>query len=101
MARCALEEPGLWELFGTWLAAMHPGIWEEIQRMARTRGKGFKIDLRPVIDTLGLPQVINQLGVKRVMEAVGMKRVVKEMGVDWMLDQLTPEQLQEIRRRLQ
>jgi hypothetical protein len=54
------------------------------------------IDLRPVIDRLGLCEVIKVFGEERVLA-----KLVDEMGTDWLVDQLTPAQRRELKRLLE
>jgi hypothetical protein len=76
-------------------------IWEEVQRMARASGTEPGVDLRPLIETVGLKQVIDQVGLKRVVNEVGAKRLLNEMDLGEIASQLTPEERQELIRRLQ
>ena len=69
--------------------------------MARTPGKGLKIDLRPAIETLGLDFVIEQIGPDRVIEALGEKEVIKRIGLERLLANLSPAERRELKRRLQ
>ena len=127
VADLVVAQPALWQQYSTWLAALHPSIWDKVDVMARTAGKKFQIDLRPAIEHLGLDYVIEQVGLKRiidqagikrtvetaglkrvveevglkrVIEEVGPKRVLDEMGLDSLLAHLTPSQRQELKRRL-
>jgi hypothetical protein len=69
--------------------------------MARAAGKEPTLDLRAVIAEVGVPQIMEHVGVKQALEALGLKRVIEEGGLDQLLAQLTPEQRQEVVRRLQ
>jgi hypothetical protein len=125
MAQEIARQPGFWAIYGSWLAYLYPSLWEEVQQMVRTMGLEPTLDLRPLIDKVGLKQVIDQMGTKRVIEEVGLKRVIDEVGLqrvidevgpqrvlevmgpdqvlaemDWLLSRWTPEQLQELKRRL-
>jgi hypothetical protein len=101
LAREVVAQPGFWALYGPWLAYLHPAIWEEVQRMARASGTEPTLDLRPLIDLVGVKQVIEQVGVKRLVDAVGPKRLLDEIDWSALAAQLTPEERQEFVRRLQ
>ncbi|HEV3255372.1 MAG TPA: hypothetical protein VG013_00700 [Gemmataceae bacterium] len=110
VARLVLEEPGLQQLYGGWVASLHPGAWKEVEAMARTAGKTLNIDLRPAIEMLGLDRVIEQVGIDRVIEQVGIDRVIehcgekeliKRIGLDRWLANLSPAERRELKRRLQ
>jgi hypothetical protein len=109
VAQEVVRQPGYWDTYGSWLAYLHPNLWEEVQRMIRTTGLEPTLDLRPLIDLVGLKQVIDQVGLRRVIDQVGLRQVLEvvgpeqvlaEMGPDWLLSRLTPEQIQELKRRL-
>jgi hypothetical protein len=100
LAREVVRQPGYWDTYGSWLAYLHPNLWEEVQRMIRTTGLEPTLDLRPLIDQVGLQQVIDQVGLNQVLDAVGPERILAEKGLDWLLSRLTPEQIQELKRRL-
>jgi hypothetical protein len=82
----------LWNLSGSWIVASHPALWEEIQRMARAKTKGPTVDINRLVEVVGMQELIRQ---------VGLKRIVDESGIDALLSQLSPEQRQEMLRRLQ
>lgn len=112
------QHPSLWESYGAWLVMLHPKLKAEVDRMVGQMGKEAVLDFRPlielvglqrvidqvgvkrVIDQVGVKQVIDQVGVKQVMEEIGTERLVAELGVDGFLSSLTPEQLQEVKKRL-
>ncbi len=118
LARVLVQQPGFWDLYGGWLAQLNPEIWEELQTMIRKMGAEPNLDLRWLIDQVGLKQVIDQVGLKQVIDQVGFKQiidlvgwqevfqtvplgeVIAAMGMDWFVSQLSPEQLQELKSRL-
>ncbi len=100
MARLVLEQPGLQQLYGGWLATLHPAAWKEIETVARTMGKKALFDIRPAIESLGLDRVIEQVGLDRVIEQVGLDRVIEQVGIDRWLASLSPAQRREVERRL-
>jgi hypothetical protein len=90
VARLVLEQPDLQQLYGGWLASLHPTAWKEIEAMARTMGKRLKFDIRPAIESLGLDEVIEQVGIDRVIEQLGKKELIKRIGLDDFLADLSP-----------
>jgi hypothetical protein len=101
VARLVLERPELQTRYGGWLATLHPAAWEEVEIMALAAGRAPMIDLRPVIEKLGLKELIRQVGVERVIEHIPMKELVKRIGIDDILANLSPAERRELRRRLQ
>lgn len=78
--------------------------------MARANGIEPTLDLKPLIDLVGVKQVIDQVGLKRVLAEVGLKKVLDEADSDpaghqllreWLLRQLTPDELRELVTRRQ
>jgi hypothetical protein len=53
VARLVAEQPALQQLYGGWVASLHPAAWKEAELMARTTGKRLKFDIRPAIESLG------------------------------------------------
>jgi hypothetical protein len=91
LARVLLSQRRFWELYGPWLTFYHPEIREEVERMATTSGMKPIMDIRPVVEMVGLEQAIKQIGLDRVIEA---------KGVDWFLEQMSQEHRAEIKQRL-
>jgi hypothetical protein len=91
LARQVASQAELWKLYSGWLASMFPELYEEIRKMA-TSELGPIIDVRPVIEKLGLDNVIHQLGVKKVVEAI---------GVDAIAEALSPEEWDALLRHRQ
>jgi hypothetical protein len=122
VAQEVVRQPGFWDTYGSWLAYLRPSLWEEVQRMIRSTGTEPTLDLKPLIDLVGLKQIIDQVGLKQVIDQVGLKQVIDQVGLKQVIDQvglkqvlemvgpeqiitellsrLTPEQLQELKRRL-
>lgn len=105
LASQVVKQPGFWKLYGEWLAYLHPDVWEEARRMAQASGTETTpdfptMDIQRLIDIIGLKRVIDRVGLKRVIEEVGPKQVVNELGLDALVSQLTPEQREELKRRL-
>ncbi len=110
VAQLVAERPGLQQLYGGWVASLHPAAWKEVENMARTTGKRLVLDVRPAIESLGLGRVIEQVGLDRVIEQVGIDRVIeqigktellKRLGVEGILANLPPAERRELKRRLQ
>jgi hypothetical protein len=101
VAQLVLEQPRLQELYGGWLASLHPTVWKEVEAMARAAGKALLFDIRPAIEMLGLAKVIEQVGLDRVIAEVGKKEVIKRIGLDDILANLSPAERRELKRRLQ
>ena len=69
--------------------------------MIQRAGRKPNIDLRPVIEYVGLDRVIEQVGVERVIEQVGAKVFIKHFGLHGILASLSPAERRELKRRLQ
>jgi hypothetical protein len=82
-------------VYGPWLASSHPALWEEVTRMGRKKEKGLSFDLGPLIEKVGLDEVIKQFGLERVTQ-----EVVAQKGVGWLVERLTPEQREQLKRLL-
>jgi hypothetical protein len=94
LARLIVDEPDLWEMYGAFLSYLHPEVWEEAKRMARSKGKkkGDEggVSLRPLIETVGVPAVV---------KAVGVEEFLKAIDIDDLFAHLTAEQLRELQKR--
>jgi hypothetical protein len=119
VAQMIVEQPGLQQRYGGWMASLHSSAWKEIEAMVRKAGKGLKIDLRPAIESMGLGHVIEQVGRKRVIEEIGSKQFIEEVGrkrvieeigskhfiqeigLEDFLANLSPADRRELKRRLQ
>jgi hypothetical protein len=93
LAREVVQQPGCWDMYGSWLAYLHPNLWEEVQRMIRTTGIEPTLDLKPLIDIVGLKQFIDQVGLKQVIDQVGLKQVIDQVGLKQVIDQVGPKQV--------
>jgi hypothetical protein len=60
VARLVAEQPALQQLYGGWVASLHPAARKEAETMARTTGKRLKFDIRPAIESLGWAEVLKQ-----------------------------------------
>ena len=59
--------------------------------MAQASGMEKDLDLQPLIDYVGVPGLVEAIGIQRVIDAVGMDNLIAS---------LTPEQVEELRRRM-
>jgi hypothetical protein len=110
VAQLVAEQPNLQQLYGGWVASLHPEVWKEVEAMARAAGKGLKIDLQAAIDAMGLGRIVEQVGVRRVVDLIGIdsfleqlgkKEVLERMDVDELVANLSPAKRRELKRRLQ
>jgi hypothetical protein len=83
------------QLYGGWLAALHPAAWKEAENMARATGHRLKFDIRPAIESLGWEVVLQQVGIDRVVEQVGIDRVLKQFGIERLVEQVGIDRLVE------
>ncbi len=91
VGKLLLEQPSLWDRFVEWFASLHPAAWEEVKRMPRSKTKDLEINVKPLVDYLGMEEVIRQ---------IGLKRVLQEISLDDLVHHLSPEKLDELKRRL-
>lgn len=101
LARLVAGQPQLWARYGGWLASLHPATYEEVKAMARQTTRPFRLDLTPIVQTMGMDWVIQQLGAERVIEHLGAKEVVQHLGVNRLWAELSPEQRRQLKRLLQ
>jgi len=47
----------------------HPELWGEVERVAKATKNKLKLnlDMRPLIERVGIKQVIHQLGLRRIL----------------------------------
>ena len=62
------QQPLLWEMFGQFLASLHPEIVKELEAMAKTSKKGPQFHLKPLANLMGMDEVIRQLGKEKVID---------------------------------
>jgi hypothetical protein len=101
LAKVIVEEPGYWEIFGLLLKALHPNVWKEATNMARSRGKRGDLDLSPFIEEVGLEKFLAMVKVADIIDTVGARKVVKELGINRILANLSAEERQKLKERLQ
>jgi hypothetical protein len=97
-----VNEPGLWEMYAPYLSSFHKHLWEEAKRMARSKKKTIEdyIDLKPLIETVGVEAMVKAAGVEKVVEAVGIDEVIQVIGLDKLVAHLTPKQLRELKEQV-
>jgi len=100
LAQVIVEEPGFWELYGPLLGALHPNVYQEAQRMAKSKGKRGGLDLRPFINQVGVKKFIDVIEVGEYIDTVGPKKVIKAIGVERFVANLTAEERQELKKLL-
>ena len=67
--------------------------------MAKQTKGPLRMDLTPIVKTMGMAWVVEQLGAKQVIEQLGLSQVVKLMGgAKQFLAGLDPEVQQEFKR---
>jgi hypothetical protein len=94
------SQKDLWEMYSGWVATLFPVLWDEVKLMGRSKS-GPVLDLRPVIEQVGLKTVIDQVGIDRVVDEIGWRPVLDRLGMDAMLAQMTAEERRELLQRLQ
>jgi hypothetical protein len=100
LARVIVDEPGFWEMYGSLLGALHPNIYEEAYRMAAIKGKRGDLDLRPFIEKVGLAKILKLVEVGGLIDTVGPRKVVKGLGIERILANLSAEERQKLKERL-
>ncbi len=101
LARVIVEEPGFWELYGSLLGALHPNIYEEANRMAKSKGKRGELDLRPFIEKVGLKKYLAAVDVGDVLATLGSKKFIEAVSVDELIAYLPVKVRRELKERLQ
>jgi hypothetical protein len=67
------------DAYAALFAVLHPRAWEEVEAMARRGRRTLTFDLRPAIETLGLPEVIRQIGVKKLLEKLEVEAILANL----------------------
>jgi hypothetical protein len=111
VARLVAGRAELWERYSGWLASLHPAVYEEVEGMARQTRGPLRLDLSPIVRTMGMEWVIEQLGAERVIEQLGAERVIEQLGAKRVIEELggakefvaalPPGQRRELKRLLQ
>ena len=96
LATAVLASDEMWQRYGSWLAALNPQFRKELQIMA-TKRKSGDIDLGA-----NIRQLFQELGPEgQTQLALLIKDHLEVVGPDNFLAELSPEQREELRRRLQ
>jgi hypothetical protein len=96
LAIAVLASDEVWRRYGSWLAALNPHFRKELQIMA-TKRKSGDIDLGA-----NIRQLFQELGPEgQTQLALLIKDHLEAVGPDNFLAELSPEQREELRRRLQ
>jgi hypothetical protein len=91
VAQFVAARPELWQLYGGWLATLHPEAYRGVLSMAKGTKEKFDFDLESLVETMGLDWVIQKLGVERV---------IGQLPVEQICAALTPRQRQQLKRLL-
>jgi hypothetical protein len=109
VGRFLTEDRERLERYGGVFGTLHERAWREVYPMARSARGSFKMDIRPVVEHIGVHEAIRQIGLDAVIEQVGVdtiirkvgkKEILRHFGVDQLLENLTPEAKEELTRRL-
>jgi hypothetical protein len=74
--------------YGGVFSVFHQATWREVETMAQRSRRTFAIDLRPMIETLGLEEVIRQMGKENVIRQIGKEEVLRQIGPKEVMEQL-------------
>jgi hypothetical protein len=98
------QRPMLWNEYSAVLGVTHPDLWEEVVAMNKTKGRGFRIDFGPAIESLGIKEIVKQIGLKRVLAEFGPERVMEEFlrtqETRAIFEKLSPAQRRELKELL-
>jgi hypothetical protein len=86
VAQFVVQRPALLRAYGGFLATLHPGVWKEVEAMAKTKRQRFDFQIEPLIEAVGLKRVVDAAGLDRVIETVGLDRVIKAVGLDRVIE---------------
>jgi hypothetical protein len=81
LARLMMEQPVLWQLYGSWLALLQPATFEEVEAMARSAGKKVEINWQPLLDDIAgdtSGELLNRI----------LKAMIKNLGKDRFLERV-------------
>ena len=101
LARVIVDEPGYWKAYGSFLGSLHPKIIVEAIRMAKSKGEPEHLDLRPLIQEIGLATVVDQVDMNDYIETAGPTKVANALGVERYLASISPEDRQRLKDLLQ
>jgi hypothetical protein len=72
---------------------LHPTAYEEVQAMVRQTKDSLRLDLTPIVKTMGMEWVIEHLGADRVIEQLGAKRVIEHLGAKRVIEHLDAKRI--------
>jgi hypothetical protein len=81
--------------YGGVFSVFHQATWREVETMAQRSRRTFAIDLRPMIETLGLEEVIRQMGKENVIRQIGEQEVIRQIGKEKVLREIGPKEVME------
>src|SRR5206468_1049613 len=76
-----LKYPELLPQYAPWMVTLHPNLSEELTHMGRTKSKGLRVDVRPLVKHLGWQEILRQTGLAELIDQVGVKPIIDQMGV--------------------
>jgi hypothetical protein len=76
-------------------SVFHQATWREVETMAQRSRRTFAIDLRPLIETLGLEEVIRQIGEEKLL-----REVLGKLNVQTILDNLPAAKRRQLKQLL-
>jgi hypothetical protein len=87
VARFVAGQPDLQAAYSQWLITLHEEAWKEVRSMARASEKAL-IDVKALVEFVGLDSVIEQVGLEHVIDEVGLKRVIDHAGLKRVIDEV-------------
>ena len=100
LARVIVDEPGLWEVYGSLLGVLHPAVFEEASRMAKSKGKQGGLDLRPFIEKVGLKNYLTMFDADDIIDVLGPEKLAQVLGNKRILARLSAEQRRQLKEQL-
>jgi hypothetical protein len=90
-----------WELYAPLLSTLHPDIWKEAKIMAKSKRKSRGPNWSLWLEEVGLQKYVEALKVGDYIDTVGPKKVLKEIGIDRILANLSAEDRQKLKEKLE
>jgi len=84
-----------WEALGGVFSVLHPGVWKEVEAMARRTRRTLTLDIRPAVEYLGLAEVIRQIGKEEVIRQIGKEEVIRQIGEEDFIRQIGAKKIVE------
>ena len=94
VGQLVVQDQSLFEKYGLSFGRFHPEVLKEFFVMARAAHK--ELDLKPLIEIVGLKKVIDQIGWDRVIDELRKKKAIPQF-----LERLSPRKKAELRRYLE